>query len=1622
MDILRLTILFFFVCATPLAAQPEGELQSQLGHSAQGVPAVAISPDGRLLATGGSDSDVKLWLTESGHLWRNLIGHGSSIQALAFSPDGQILASVSDRSLRFWDVGSGLVLKLQTLPLARIQDVAFDPRGELVATAQSDHTVILWSAATRDPLFRFEAPELEDPSGFEDESRRPGMTGTISVAFDEQGDRLVSGHSERGVMVWDLSSGDLAARLAYEGTPFSVAFSPGGSRIAAAGSDRRILLWDARTGERLATLEGHTDTVRDLVFLPAGGLVSAGLDSTVRWWSEGGERHLQRLAGGVYGLAYGSRSGHLAVSGSGSEIRLVDVGTRETLRIFGFQPTSVNGLAFSPDGRYLAVATSAPEIALLDLASGRLARTLAGHGQSVTAVEFSPDGDLLVSRSEDNTLRLWRWPSGKPAEVFDVEKGSPFVFDVELSPDGKTLAIGQMPPAGESAKVLVWDLEDRARRSVLSPSGVVQGLAFSRDGAKLAVASLNLKGGYQIWDVATGKVRTEVDPPYTFRDGQVVDVPFACTVVFSADGESLFGGTSNGLIYHWDLETRAILGVVEHGSLSSQLALSPDGRRLVSGGQEAEVRIWNAETLELVQTLAGPGSYVSGIRFEPDGRSLAVGSRDGTLRLFRLADGELVTLTHFLPEGEYLTQTAAGDYVASSGAGRYFGWRHGFEVRSFSELAESEDSVARALAGRSILEPGPPETELSEEEKRRLAEAIRLNERVADLASRGRHREAAELAEDALEIQQQVYGAGHRRITFPLFLLGDQLRKLKQYGRAESLFLRALEIWEAHGAEKSEYAALLSNTGDLYRELGQFEKALDYQRRAYDTWHQSLSRIDHYPVILNNLALALIGLERLDEAERALGEALAQIQNLAGADPDLARALGPQLADVMDNMATLHLARGNDRTAEDLYRRAEVVRAGGTPPPKIPEAAREMAEAAETADEITRQMLDDFTGPVQIPSSPQPGRTGLPAAPPSQFGDEPGWRTEIRIRPGRRDRPAIGGHDERGAADTQSGLGNLALKRGQFQEARRHYDAALELLRGSVGSHHPDVGAAMGNLARIKAATWRTAADLVDAVSLYSEAFGMVTDFLESVLLESTESEKATLLETEGSLSVLFDQALSLAADLPQGSPALRELYDTVLKRKLLTFRALSRQLETYFSGAEGSAKLLEDYRDLLRQVSALRYGTTALDPIAAAQLQALTRQLEAKEDEMTRESARFELDWRARRASAADVLGAVPENSVVVDFVRYRHYDFLRLQPTEYRYLAFVLLSSGELRVKNLGKAETIEAQVEAYHSEIGRFDPRNLGLVEQRESEAALSEPCRALYRLLLAPLAGLLPESGSVFLVPDGTLHLVPFETFLDGGDRYLVDRYQFTYLGSARDLLHFQESGQVEGFYVFAAPDYGEGGQFEPLNGTADLAEVLRGLFDLEEDHVFLGKEASEENLYRLRRPRWLHVATHGFFGNIAPEVGAAFPVQPENPLLLAGLALSGANRMRLRPSIGDPADGIATALEILTALDLRGTELVVLSACETGVGEVRPSEGVFGLSRAIRAAGAQSVAMSLWQVEDKVTERLMTHFYHGLEAGQGRSEALRQAALSIKAEERYSHPYFWGAFVYAGSPS
>jgi len=389
-------------------------------------------------------------------------------------------------------------------------------------------------------------------------------------------------------------------------------------------------------------------------------------------------------------------------------------------------------------------------------------------------------------------------------------------------------------------------------------------------------------------------------------------------------------------------------------------------------------------------------------------------------------------------------------------------------------------------------------------------------------------------------------------------------------------------------------------------------------------------------------------------------------------------------------------------------------------------------------------------------------------------------------------------------------------------------------------------------------------------------------------------------------------------------------------------------------------------------------------------------------------------------------VRSALPDGAALVEFAVYRTFDpRAESNTTAYgaaRYAAYIV-TRRDTRGVDLGPASVVDAAVASFRQALG--DPQRTDVNRlARQVDAAVMQRVR-----------GLAGSARHLLISPDGALNLIPFEALRDEQGRYALERYQISYLSSGRDLLRLQVPRQSRSATLIVAdPLFGDAtvpgdagavagaadrrsltsvddlasAYFAPLRGTALEAQRIKALFP--EATILARERATTRAVSQLKAPRVLHIATHGFFIQ-DPKRRIA------NPLLRSGLALTGAN-LRSEQGTGVASDGILTALEA-TNLDLWGTKLVTLSACDTGIGEIKNGEGVFGLRRAFFLAGAETLVMSLWPVSDYVTRELMTDYYAGLKQGLGRGDALRRSQRAMLARKGRQHPFYWASFIQAG---
>ena len=617
-------------------------------------------------------------------------------------------------------------------------------------------------------------------------------------------------------------------------------------------------------------------------------------------------------------------------------------------------------------------------------------------------------------------------------------------------------------------------------------------------------------------------------------------------------------------------------------------------------------------------------------------------------------------------------------------------------------------------------------------------------------------------------------------------------------------------------------------------------------------------------------------------------------------------------------------------------------------------------------------------------------------------------------------------------------LSEVEREAGNFAEARRLSQKVMSAAIKTYGAKHPTAVAYRERIAILDLALGKAKR----ALPLLEKAYSAEKKNIALILASGTEDDNRTYLhERRHHLHV----AVTLHSQyLPKDQRAIELGLDTVLTRKGRLLDASAGSVGTLRKG------LSKKDQELLSRLSAARAelsklvlaGPQAMGGDEAGYARELAR-LEGKVRKLEAEVRKRSAVFRAKEQpiELKSIRRSIPADAALVELVSYKRVD---PKSTDYlprggdRYGAYVVKRRGPIAFFELGPTKRIDKLVGALRTELSSASGDSYDVLGKR------------LYNLVVKRLEPALGNAKHVLIAPDGELNLLPFAALIDGNDKFLVERYRFTYLTSGRDLARLSvRVKNKSGAVIFADPSFDDSSasgagkskrrgvrsrslrsmKWAKLPGTAEEAQAIVKL--LEKAVLYRGIKATEGNLKSIAAPRVLHLATHGFFlpgtddedadtveipQSPSPMgVAAAPPIAtgPENPLLRSGLALAGANKL----ASGDE-DGVLTALEA-SGLDLWGTRLVVLSACETGVGKVAQGEGVYGLRRALVIAGAESMLMSLWQVDDNATRDLMTGYYRRLERGKGRSEALRLSQLRMLRSEDYRHPYYWASFIPSG---
>lgn len=871
-----------------------------------------------------------------------------------------------------------------------------------------------------------------------------------------------------------------------------------------------------------------------------------------------------------------------------------------------------------------------------------------------------------------------------------------------------------------------------------------------------------------------------------------------------------------------------------------------------------------------------------------------------------------------------------------------------------------------------------------------LAQAL-FSMGVLNLAT-GKYKEAMDNCLEALQVRENLHGKDHLEYGLLLTFLGVINFSTGDYDNAEAYYLDAHDVYvRTVGKEHYYYIDNLNRMAILHQTRGNFGKAEPLYVEVIAGAEKLVGK-DHpfYISLRNNLATVYRDMGNFARAEPIYVENLDKIEKSLGRDH-------PDYATYGNNLALLYEEMGLYEKAEPLYQ--HVVKSFEKLQGKEhPNYIQSLSNLAVLYDEL--RAFDKST----------PIHKEVLSLAASALGKNHG--TYARY------------------------LGNLGTTyslQERYAEAEPLYAESMTIWENAYGKNHPHYTELLCN----QAVLYEHMNDFQKAASLYQQLNDVMAAQINSYFPGLSEKEKTAFYQQRVRVYVETFNSFVVKARLK--NPALLgAMYNNQIATKGILFDSGNKIRKRIRGSNDESLKALyarwQSDRENLARVYQMSNEERSTQGVSIEQME---NEINSLEKELSLQSGSFATAHDHHRYAWQDVRKKLARDEAAIEIMRFRTND--RENAMVY-YVALIITPGTPLPEFVLFEnGGDLEGRFIRYYK--NSIFSRSEDLVSYKEFWAPIDVVLKKINKRI-----------AKVYVSPDGVFHLVNLNTLMDPTKKkFLADNLSIELVSNTKDLLADKNiTNSPAGVVLFGSPDYAmenlvtshgarnEARAFEtdslsrffngetipPLPGTETEVMSISALLKNAriKNEVYMQQEAREDMIKSMKDVEILHIATHGFFLRDIPASGtwnvAGFSGKTfiDNPLLRAGLLLAGAQKAFEGYRDPNSDDGILTAFEAMS-LDLENTDLVILSACETGLGEVSNGEGVYGLQRAFQTAGARSVLMSLWKVDDTATQELMTTFYSNWVDMKDKQKAFTEAQRAMR--KKYKHPYYWGAFALVG---
>lgn len=861
---------------------------------------------------------------------------------------------------------------------------------------------------------------------------------------------------------------------------------------------------------------------------------------------------------------------------------------------------------------------------------------------------------------------------------------------------------------------------------------------------------------------------------------------------------------------------------------------------------------------------------------------------------------------------------------------------------------------------------------------------------------------AETLTNEVLAMEKATLGEEHPNVLTTMNNLAGIYRRQSRLTDAEALYKESLAKYrKLFGDDHLGTVSIMNNLGLVYETMGLYDEAelllragLEISKKVLGTNH--LNTLAN----MNNLAMLHESQGNFEQAEPHYLNAIESGSWQFGADH-------PDTMAFVNNLGYLYLMQESYAKAKPLFEKV-------------------LASWSKSLGENNSKTMKSMNNLARVLAKQSMHKEA-----------EPLFVKALQLR------RVVLGENHMDTLRSMHDLGALYGEVKRFPEAEKLLRATLERAEKTLGEQHPYTFETINSLSKVL----REAGKQADAFQLLKVGFNRRSAFLNRMLWATGDNAREGYVRLH---RPELDAYLSMLAKT-DAQQAGREVLEVGLQRKGQLLKVTSEIQQIVQMGKEPKLKAMSDkLTETRKKLAALTLSgpTEETKDTHMETIHNLEREVDTLQMELGQASRRFRQSVKA--VTVDQLVEVLPDDAVLVDFVAFKEGETRKL-------LAGVLRKDGGkpvLGFVSYPDLKLIQAKIVHYREAIQ----------DETMEEEELHGIGQETYDLIWGPLVPSMGDRKVVYVVPDDMLNILPFNALRNPDGEYLLKTLDLHMLSTSRDLLPDGAEVAKGDFLIMAGPNYtsekvvaadvmtkvadkrSAGGlqdtmrgfsggglrglKFDPLPGAEKEGKLISVTAKTKTDNnTILTEDAAQEQVVQSMTvpPKMLHIATHGFFlkadENLKKRLltlqrGSNLHMPPpgDNPMLRAGLAFAGINSSA--PFLGEiptENDGVLTALEVL-GLNLTGTKLAVLSACETGLGEIHEGEGVYGLRRAFQEAGVKTVISSLWEVSDAGTQALMTGLYSRVAEGQSVHDALLGSQRAMLESADWNYPYVWSAFM------